>query len=63
MKLNLLDAAIVLWALFVCAAFVLPNALGGGWVELVTVARYVYTGVLAAGLIGLAVRSIRMLGR
>lgn len=61
MKLNLVDAAIALWALFVCAAFVLPNVLGGGWAELVTAARYVYTIVLAAGLISLAVRSIRML--
>lgn len=63
LKLSLLDAAIALWALFACAVFTLSVVFGGGWAELALVARYVYTGVLAACLIGLAVRSIRMLGR
>lgn len=63
MKLSLIDAAVALWALFACAAFMLPLiGFGGAWAELVTVARYVYTGVVAAGLVGLALRLIPRIG-
>ena len=60
MKLNLLDVAVGLWVIFAGAAFIVPNMLGGGWLELELVARYVYVVVLAAGLIGLAVRYLRL---
>ena len=63
MKLNLLDGAIALWVVFAGAAFVLSAVLGGGWTDLALAARYVYTGVFAAGLIGLAVRCISALRR
>lgn len=59
MKLNLLDAAIALWVLFAGSAFILSTVFGGGWAELAAVARYVYAGVLAVGLIGLAVRFVK----
>ena len=62
MKQKLVDLAVALWALFVCLAFVVPNLLGEGSMELVQVARYVYTGVLAAGLVCVAARLVRMVG-
>ncbi len=64
MKLSLLDTAVALWVLLAGAAFVLPLVgSSGAWAELVTVARYVYTVVLAVGLAGLALRVIRALRR
>lgn len=63
MKLNWLDAAIAAWVLFAGAVFVLSIFFGGVWAELAVVARYVYTGVLAACLIGVALKFIRMIGQ
>lgn len=59
MKSIYLDAAVGLWALLVCAAFIVPLVCGVGWTGLELAARYVYLVVVAAGLIGLALRALK----
>jgi hypothetical protein len=60
-----LDPILGLWVLLVGAAFIVPLVCRANvdFAELELMARYVYLGVVAVGLIGLAFRALRIVRR
>ena len=65
MKTIWLDKAVGAWVLLAGAAFIVPFVWpdGADWTELGLVARYVYLVVVTAGVVGLALRALRMVRR
>lgn len=63
MRSVCLDAAIALWIVVVGVAFIVPLVFGAERLELELVGRYVYLVVVSVGLIGLALRTMRLVKR